>query len=261
MKHTNFVLTALLVLIVAPAHAQFFDEFTGGKLGPLWTFTVPGNTPADTADPARLSLHGGSLHLTLQRGSLPNGTAHNVLTVPAAPDSHGDYAIETKVSASFDKVDGYPIAGLIVLADTKNFVYYSVCHNNFKTATATGPANYNFATVSGILGGKVDTHKNPINLSSDYANIGAGPAPQPVTLTITKTGQTITFSYASANGKAGKALTLTAADTGDKQAAYLFLSTLAGKRVGLYADSSYTETTETVSFGYFHLVGLKPARP
>ena len=244
MKHRIALTGLMIALASSAAHAQYIENFATPKLGPAWSFILPGQNPGypaglgNTEDVTHYSISNNTFTVTQQGGGITYG--HNIPTVTIGSGATGNYDIRLTVNAPFNYPGQtvYPSAGLLIATDASNYL-------TFGTKSAGGNNNYPnvyLASAGSPVGGQYD------NLTS-YQNVGAGP----VVYHINKTGTTISFSYIAVGSTTEAPLgTVTAADTDTfKAAAYALLSNLGGKHIGPYSDNFSNTITDTVSFSSF----------
>ena len=242
MKRCKSLIALFLALTASGAKAQFTDSFTEPRLGPAWSFVVPGNnifyqitgnSNYNTEDPSQYASGNGSFNILQQGGNINYG--RNVPSVKVAPNATGDYDIRVSLNYTVPSAS-YPTAGLAIFSDTNNLLEFNIKSNG---------GNGAFGSVNLHVGGNmVGGYDNLAN----YSNVGSGP----VVLHLNKTGTTITFSLTPNGGTETMLGTVTAADTDTfKAAAYTFLSNLSGLRVGLTNDNYDNTVVATASFSNF----------
>ncbi len=242
MKRCKSLIALFLALTASGAKAQYFDSFSQGKLGPAWSFVVPGsgvyvnygNAAGNSEDPSLYNISGGSLNITQQGAQFSYG--RNVPSVTVAANAPGDYDIRFSVAEPVTTTS-YIGAGLVIFKDNQNYLEFWAKHNG---GNGTAYAN----TTLTVAGAQVGGYDNLVN----YGDISAGPAQ----FHINKTGTTITFSVTPANGTEGVLGTVSASDTDAfKAAAYTFLKDLSGLHIGFSNDNYDNTVAATASFSGF----------
>jgi hypothetical protein len=119
-------LVSLMLASVAVAiHAQpLMDDFFGG-FDPQhgWSWIVPGNAPANTHDPARVSFTAEQLQITARSGTLYQGV-NSIRNLPSVsvPALRGAWALETRVRLTRGGASGgYIQAGLVAFRDADHY--------------------------------------------------------------------------------------------------------------------------------------------
>ena len=191
MKRCKSLVALFLALTASGAKAQYTESFGQSKLGPAWSFVVPGNnigyqiagnTPNNTENPSQYTITNGAFTSTQQGGNIYYGP--NVPSLTVAPNAPSDYDIRVTLNYTTASAQ-YPTAGLAIFKDTSNLLELNLKDN---------AGNGSFASVSlQVAGAAVGGSDNLAN----YANIGGAP----VALRINKTGTTITFFYTPQGGR------------------------------------------------------------
>jgi hypothetical protein len=221
-------------LVSSTATAQIEDDFaTGLDISIPWTFNVPGNNPVNTEDPASYAFSANSIDITAQSGSLGNNNAHNLpnLVIYGQPDN---WYVETAVRTdwSMASLDTYVHAGLVFFADANN--YFSFYHNRNVPHSPSVQVSSTLTTAGTATS---------VGISSPDWD----PTPDDARLRLEGTPTQITFLYRHA-GPWTNIGTVTASNHSD---VFAFLSSLAGKRVGLETDLGGGFNNSPFSFSYF----------
>ena len=241
MKRCKSLVALFLALTASGAKAQFTETFSEPKLGPAWSFIVPGNnigyqingnTPNNTEDPSQYVISDGAFTSTQQGKNIYYGP--NIPSVTVAPNASGDYDIRVTLNYSATSSQ-YPTAGLVIFKDTGNLLEFNIKNN---------AGNGEFASITLQVGGsQVGVGDNLAN----YANLTG-----PTVLRINKTGTTISFSYTPQGGTETALGTATAADTDPfKAGAYAFLKDVSNLHIGLTNDNYDGSATATAAFSNF----------
>ena len=119
------LVSLLLASVTVAIHAQpLMDDFLGG-FDPQhgWSWIVPGNAPANTHDPARVSFTAEQLQITARSGTLYQGV-NSIRNLPSVsvPALRGAWALETRVRLTRGGASGgYIQAGLVAFRDADNY--------------------------------------------------------------------------------------------------------------------------------------------
>jgi len=220
------------------ATAQIEDDFVNGfDISIPWTFNVPGNNPTNTEDQANYAFSPNSIDITAQAGSLYAGS-NNALNIPnlviyAQPDN---WYVEIAVSTdwSMASLDAYVHGGLIFFADADNYFSY---YNNRNADPAHTPSVQVSSTFEAAGSPKY----------GGISSIDWTPTQEFVRLRIEGGPREITFLYRRSGSP--WIATGTASPTSNS-AVFAFLSSLAGKQVGLETDSGGGFNNSPFSFNY-----------
>jgi hypothetical protein len=143
----------------AQAQPQF-DDFLG-SLDPQqgWTWLVPGNSPSNTLDAARVSFTSDWLVITGQSGTLYQGN-NNLRNLPSlsVPALRGAWSVEARVRLQRNGLSSaYLQAGIVLLRDADNYfnlhLVYLPEQNNWLSVSGGHEQNgvYQWAGLSGIV--------------------------------------------------------------------------------------------------------------
>lgn len=159
MRALTILLLLTLTARLLPAQ-PVIDDFLGGfdpQYG--WSWVVPGNAPADTHDPSRISFTSESLRITAQTGTLYQGfnTIRNLPSV-SVPALRGAWVIETRVQLIRNGASGgYLQAGVVALRDANHYFNFHTVFlpaQNYSLSVSGGheyAGVYQWAGLSGVV--------------------------------------------------------------------------------------------------------------
>ena len=223
---SKFYTTLPLVL-----QQTFADEFNGPALSPAFSFNVTNNNPSGTGDPANYTVANGFFNVNFTNSGFPY--AKNVASVTVGTGNTGDYWIETAVKVNFAGLSQYPLAGLAVFTDAKNYAQIGVKHN-------VGAGN-NYPVAVDALNGVFN------NDLTDYSGLTDG---DDVVIRIRRTGGTITLSDLDAAQNEHVFRTVDATSTGGDAVLFNLLNNIDGKHIGFLADNGGGAVPTPASFDY-----------